>query len=357
MLLALPTHFALQDSADSLFFVAAIESKLVLGGIPYVAVVVFSRFAAFGTRCSRDFGWRAEAGPSCAREWVDESAHIRGEIAAAVAEAYSDFAYFIRTQQLLLASEKLRKANEEMHRFWFANPASTLSYDRLNGYVGPERVPESAPQPTMPALQDIPADGPHPILRPTAPASDMKMPAGAEQSPQPAIVAPFGPNMIRMPRLAEPEPGYRGLGSIPRPVAEELKDSNQFISPSIDPSSTLDIIEGRKRLVILKGTPKAVRVGDESILNQNLFNPRQLILFGCKIGKTTLSLEIADANDKSEVTIRQYDVRVLPQPSKIDDLSSVCQALKSHLNKTFHGSSVVLKQIGDKVVVDGKAKE
>ena len=43
----------------------------------------------------------------------------------------------VRTNELLNQSENLRQANEEVHRFWFVNQASTLSYERLNGYVGP----------------------------------------------------------------------------------------------------------------------------------------------------------------------------------------------------------------------------
>jgi hypothetical protein len=42
-----------------------------------------------------------------------------------------------RTQQLLNESEDLRQAREEMHRFWMNNQPSVLSYERLNGAIGP----------------------------------------------------------------------------------------------------------------------------------------------------------------------------------------------------------------------------
>lgn len=42
-----------------------------------------------------------------------------------------------RTTQLLNQSENLRQAKQEVNRFWMINQASTLSYERLNGYVGP----------------------------------------------------------------------------------------------------------------------------------------------------------------------------------------------------------------------------
>lgn len=42
-----------------------------------------------------------------------------------------------RTGQLLNESEDLRQAREEMHRFWMNNQPSVLSYERLNGAIGP----------------------------------------------------------------------------------------------------------------------------------------------------------------------------------------------------------------------------
>ena len=42
-----------------------------------------------------------------------------------------------RAQQLLNESEDLRQAREEMHRFWMNNQPSVLSYERLNGAIGP----------------------------------------------------------------------------------------------------------------------------------------------------------------------------------------------------------------------------
>lgn len=42
-----------------------------------------------------------------------------------------------RMTQLLNESEDLRQMREERHRFWMNNQASTLSYDRLSGHIGP----------------------------------------------------------------------------------------------------------------------------------------------------------------------------------------------------------------------------
>jgi len=42
-----------------------------------------------------------------------------------------------RMTQLLNESEDLRQAREEVHRFWMNNQPSVLTYERLNGAIGP----------------------------------------------------------------------------------------------------------------------------------------------------------------------------------------------------------------------------
>lgn len=42
-----------------------------------------------------------------------------------------------RMKQLLNESEDLRQIRAEKQRFWLNNQASCLSYDRLNGHIGP----------------------------------------------------------------------------------------------------------------------------------------------------------------------------------------------------------------------------
>lgn len=42
-----------------------------------------------------------------------------------------------RMSQLLNESEDLRQARDEMHRFWMNNQPSVLTYERLNGAIGP----------------------------------------------------------------------------------------------------------------------------------------------------------------------------------------------------------------------------
>lgn len=42
-----------------------------------------------------------------------------------------------RMSELLNESEDLRQARDEWHRFWMNNQPSVLTYERLNGAIGP----------------------------------------------------------------------------------------------------------------------------------------------------------------------------------------------------------------------------
>jgi len=42
-----------------------------------------------------------------------------------------------RMAELLNESEDLRQARDEWHRFWMNNQPSVLTYERLNGAIGP----------------------------------------------------------------------------------------------------------------------------------------------------------------------------------------------------------------------------
>ena len=47
------------------------------------------------------------------------------------------FSAHIRMNRLLRESEDLLQAREEFHRFWMNNQPSVLTFDRLNGAIGP----------------------------------------------------------------------------------------------------------------------------------------------------------------------------------------------------------------------------
>ncbi|HEX3148454.1 MAG TPA: hypothetical protein VHR66_10245 [Gemmataceae bacterium] len=54
---------------------------------------------------------------------------------------------FDRAQWLLNKAEDLRQAREQVHRFWKNNQPSVLTYDRLNGAIGPQKDEEAPDRP------------------------------------------------------------------------------------------------------------------------------------------------------------------------------------------------------------------
>jgi hypothetical protein len=55
------------------------------------------------------------------------------------------------------------------------------------------------------------------------------------------------------------------LGTTPVPNIETITRVKQYIDRFVDPENTLDLIESRVRLVILKETPKRIQMGDDAV--------------------------------------------------------------------------------------------
>jgi pilus assembly protein CpaC len=186
------------------------------------------------------------------------------------------------------------------------------------------------------------------------PAKD-KLPAPAElPKPTPAPGLPgFGPGHVRLPLIGERGP----LGSTPVPTPDDLKEFGQFIEGVVDPRNTLDVIEGRTRLILLKSTPTQTQIADESIAAFNLLGQRQLTVLGKKVGTTVLTLWFPDPVDKTKEKILSYLVRVLPDPEVKERLEKVYVALEKELARVFPDSHIRLTLVGDKLVVQGQAKD
>jgi pilus assembly protein CpaC len=220
--------------------------------------------------------------------------------------------------------------------------------------TAPAKKPENigAPPQVVPAMaQDEKA-----LPKEAAPPVPVdKMP----QLPPPAVApplnaeAPFGPEQPRMGRLADAP----FLGNIPKATEEELKEYNQLVDRVIDPGHTFDIIVGRTRLIILKETPSQIQVADDSILGQNLLNPKQLTVIGRRIGTTVLTVWFPDPKDRAKDKILSYLVRVLPDPTIKLRLEAAYKALANEIKKVFPDSYIKLELVGDKLVVSGEVKD
>ena len=176
---------------------------------------------------------------------------------------------------------------------------------------------------------------------------------GPVELPPPEAIPGFGPDRVRLPRL-----GDKGaLGSTPKPTAEDLKEFSQFIEGVIDPRNTLDVIEGRTRLILLKQVPTQTQIGDEGIAAFNLLGQKQLTVLGKKVGTTVLTLWFPDPQDKNKEKVLSYLVRVLPDPTVKERLEKVYEALEKELSQVFPDSHIRLTLVGDKLVVQGQAKD
>jgi pilus assembly protein CpaC len=210
--------------------------------------------------------------------------------------------------------------------------------------------PQSAPfaavsqldstQPSRPALPTNLQPGP------VAPGS--ATPGTAEEAPagQPG---PFEPSQVRLPLLG-------GAGTTPHPSAETLERFKEFVAGTIDPESTLDLVVGRPRVLVLKQAPTRTQIADPRIVSYTIITPTELSVLGHQVGSSVLNLWFADPTT-GQTRVLSYLVRVIPDPEQKERLDRVYKALEVEINKAFPNSVVHLALLGDKLVVSGEAKD
>ncbi len=147
------------------------------------------------------------------------------------------------------------------------------------------------------------------------------------------------------------------VGVTPRPTPQQLKQFGQFVEKTIDPETTLDLVQGRPRLLILRQTPTRVQIGDENIASYTLITDHEVSVVGNAIGSTILNLWFADPQAPGGDRVLSYLVRVLPDPEAKQRLVRIYQALEQEINRNFPNSWVQLSLVGDKLVLRGEAKD
>lgn len=153
-------------------------------------------------------------------------------------------------------------------------------------------------------------------------------------------------------------PGVPGpLGATPIPGPKDIEEQNRFIQGVVDPKYTLDLIQGRARLIQLKQVPTQTQIGDDAIAEMRLIGQQEITIIGRRIGTTVLNLWFADPNDKAKERVLSYLVRVLPDPELKDRLDAMYKALEREINVMFPNSRITLKMVGDKLVVSGQAHD
>ena len=213
----------------------------------------------------------------------------------------------------------------------------------------------AAPQLRLALQPEQIAPGP----RPPAPVGDQPpaAPGAAPAQPLPPIKPDvFAPEQVRLP-LLDSGTGGKSVGSTPTPSPQVQEQFRQYIDRTIDPQNTLDLIQGRPRLLILKQAPVRVQVADENVASYTLIAETEVSVVGNSIGSTVLNLWFADPQKGAPPHVLSYLVRVLPDPEEKQRLERVYQALETEINKAFSDSVVHLALVGDKLVLSGQAHD
>ena len=188
---------------------------------------------------------------------------------------------------------------------------------------------------------------------PTPPTAEVPSPETAGTlGPRPLI--PFGSRQVRLPLLGDP--AIAAQGAVAPATGVALKHFNKYVHELVDPSNTLDLIQGRSRLLVLKATPKRIQVASSAIITATS-DGKEVSIVGNQVGATVLNVWIASAEDKTKEVVLSYLVRVAPDPDAKNRLERAYQALEGEINQTFPGSKVQLKFVGDAVVILGQAAD
>lgn len=229
----------------------------------------------------------------------------------------------------------------------------------------PAAWPPQLAEPWVQPADDPPAP---PLGRPpAAPGWDRLLPQRAllasYQQPvaaQPTIpmAMPSAPPPSAKPRLSRLGTPAR-LGGTPVPSAEELEEYGKFVERVVDPRNTLDLVEGRARLLVLRAVPARTQIADESVAAIRVLEPQgtQLTVLGRRAGTTVLNLWFADPAAPNREQVLSYLVRVLPDPEVKERIEANYRALEAELNAAFPKSRVRLALVGDKLMVSGQAHD
>lgn len=212
-------------------------------------------------------------------------------------------------------------------------------------------VPESIGKPDMMRFQPpqaLPAMT-YPPLTPVQ-AEEKIAPKVADPKALPAP-RPYTEERPRMNRMSST------LGKTPQPTPEDFAVQQAVVEGVIDPMFTLDLIEGRARIINLKEIPTQIQLADEGTATFAQLNPRQLSIVGRRTGTTVFNMWFADPKDKTKERIISYLIRVIPDPEVKERLEKAYKALEEEINKAYPNSRVKLSLVGDKLIVAGQAHD
>ncbi len=238
------------------------------------------------------------------------------------------------------------------------DPSAAGRYPGAMGQLGRMRNQvQTAPQPVpLPGVVPPPGfdrgESPQPVPPRVPGAAPFD---GNEPQPLPRPnPLPFG-DAGRLNRLGQPGQ----LGATPVPTEKDLADFRQFVEGVVDPRNTLDLVEGRARLITLKAVPVRTQIADPSYVALRLLEPKatQMTIIGLRTGVTVLNLWFTDPDNKDKEKVLSYLVRVFPDPELKVRQEAVYRALEIEINKAFPNSRVRLALVGEKLMVSGQAHD
>jgi len=182
----------------------------------------------------------------------------------------------------------------------------------------------------------------------------VRVPTGQYEDNTAPGASAFGPSQVRLPLLGGVTPS---AGTTPHPSPATLERFKEFVAGTIDAENTLDLMQGRPRVLVLKQAPVRVQLADEQIASDTIVTPTEISIIGNRVGSTVLNLWFTLPDQSGRQTVLSYLVRVIPDPEQKERLDRIYKALEGEINKAFPNSVVHLALLGDKLVVSGEAKD
>jgi pilus assembly protein CpaC len=167
----------------------------------------------------------------------------------------------------------------------------------------------------------------------TAPGNSPQPPAKAPGLGFPPPPQVFGPTQLRLPALP---PTPNSLGSTPVVTPEVQKKLEQYVNRFVDPEATLDLIQGKTRLLIFKTTPKRIQIANDEIAESSQAmgrNQNELLLLGKQVGETVMTFWFPDPQDQAKEITLTYLIRVFPDPQAKERLERTYKALEKEINE------------------------
>ncbi len=206
----------------------------------------------------------------------------------------------------------------------------------------PINFPNSLPRGTV-----LPDPKPHPALGPDGKPVELLLPPPKPLEPPPGSSFRVGP------RVGQERP----LGYTPRPTAATADKFQKYFGDFVDTEATMELIQGRTRLLNLKESPVRIQIDDDGVAEYNFLAKDQIALQGRALGVTTIRMWFNNPKEPTKQEILSYYVRVLPDPEEKARIERAYKTLQDEINAAFPDSVICLHVVGEKLIVTGHAKD